>query len=111
MAAGSLRIPKGRVVWEGAGIQVPGSTLSPQSPFTLSAKARPVPRNRIVMRSISFQTTVTGIRDVVGTPAYIRGPFVRALRRGYLVPFGKAEVRRAGVDVTIIATDWTSASD
>jgi len=106
MAAGGLRVPKGRVVWEGAGIQVPGSTLSPQSPFTLSAKARPVPRNRIVMRSTSFQTTVTGIRDVVGTPAYIGGP------DGEL--FGglsKAEGRRAGGDVTVIATGWTSASD
>jgi pyruvate/2-oxoglutarate/acetoin dehydrogenase E1 component len=83
---------------------------------TLSALFMGVPGLKVVIPSTAADAKglmATSIRD--DNPVVFLHHYMLTLEHGevpdgeYLVPFGKAEVRRAGGDVTIVATGWMVA--
>jgi pyruvate dehydrogenase E1 component beta subunit len=80
---------------------------------TLTALFMGVPGLKVVVPSTAADAKglmATAIRD--DNPVVFLHHYLLTLEQGevpdgeYLVPFGKAEVRRAGGDVTIVATGW-----
>jgi acetoin:2,6-dichlorophenolindophenol oxidoreductase subunit beta len=80
---------------------------------TLTAAFTGVPGLKVAIPSTPADAKglmATAIRD--DNPVVYFHHYMLTLERGevpdgeYLVPFGKAEVRRAGTDVTIVATGW-----
>src|ERR1700710_3110238 len=83
---------------------------------SLSALFMGVPGLKVVVPSTAADAKglmATSIRD--DNPVVFLHHYMLTLEHGevpdgeYLVPFGKAEVRRAGGDVTIVATGWMVA--